>query len=401
MLSGKKVLLGVTASIAAYKAAVLTRLLVKSGAEVRIIMTPAAADFITPLTLATLSRNPVQLEYFTPEDGVWSNHVELAEWADVFVMAPLTANTLGKMAGGLCDNLLLATFLSYGKSVWMAPAMDLEMYRNPNVKGNLEALMAQGHRLIPAEHGELASGLVGEGRMAEPEHIMEVLDAHYGSAGPLYGKKVMITAGPTYEPIDPVRFIGNRSSGKMGYAIAEKAQSMGAEVTLISGPVNLDSPEGVDVVHVETAGEMFDQAVRVAKDVDLMIMAAAVADYTVDDVAPEKIKKKGEKMDLELSKTKDILGHLGQSKTKAQTIVGFALETENELENARKKLKAKNADIIVLNSLQDQGAGFHHDTNKVTLVDQRGQTHDIGLKSKLEVAQEILDYVVLYTEQLP
>ncbi|MEM9024009.1 MAG: bifunctional phosphopantothenoylcysteine decarboxylase/phosphopantothenate--cysteine ligase CoaBC, partial [Bacteroidota bacterium] len=368
MVRGKHILLGVSGSIAAYKAAVLTRLLVKEGARVKVVMTPAAREFITPLTLSTLSKHPVISTYTDdPDSGAWNNHVELGLWADAMVIAPASANTLAKMAQGICDNVLMATYLSAKCPVFVAPAMDLDMYRHPASVANREQLAAFGHTVIAAGHGELASGLVGEGRMAEPEEILEVLQCAFGKESPLAGKKVLVSAGPTHEPIDPVRFIGNRSSGKMGFALAHAAAELGATVTLVTGPTALaiDHPQ-VERIDVETAAQMLEACRNAAADAQVVIMSAAVADYTPAEVADQKVKKQGNQWAIALEPTTDILAELGQQKPAGQVLVGFALETENELEHAKGKLARKNLDLIALNSLNDSGAGFGHDTNKVT-----------------------------------
>ncbi len=393
MWQGKKILLGISGSIAAYKAAGLVRLLVKAGAEVRVIMTPAAAGFVSPLTLATLSKNPV-LSDLTDEQS-WNNHVMLGRWADVMLIAPLSCNTLAKMAQGQCDNLLLAVYLSATCPVVVAPAMDEDMWLHPATRENLSKLVSFGNRVIPVEKGELASGLHGEGRMAEPERMMEYLQEHFFSAGPLKGKKALVTAGPTYEPIDPVRFIGNYSSGKMGIAIARELYRKGAEVILVLGPTILPfSENGIRVQRVKTAGQMFDTCQAVYDTMDIAVMAAAVADYAPVVTAPEKIKKKTGTLSLELEKTKDILKSLGEKKKKGQVLVGFALETNNEEAHALEKLKTKNADMIVLNSLNDPGAGFEQDSNKVTIYTKEGQTYPYGTKSKDEVAKDIVEKII-------
>lgn len=391
MLAGKKIILGITGSIAAYKAPLVVRLLVKAGAEVRVMMTPAAADFVSSLTLSTLSKNPVLIELF--DEASWANHVMLGRWADVMLIAPLSCNTLSKMANGQCDSLLLAVYLSATCPVMVAPAMDEDMWHHPATRENLEKIRQYGCSVIPVGHGELASGLVGEGRMAEPEELVQHLERYFGRSGQLKGKKALVTAGPTYEAIDPVRFISNHSSGKMGYALAEELSGRGAEVTLVSGPVPVKHTlNGVHLVQVRTADEMY-RACMEASDYDIAIMAAAVADYTPVEVSDQKIKKKEEEFTLRLKKTGDILKTLGGQKKDGQILVGFALETTDEKENALKKLSGKNADIIVLNSLNDKGAGFGGDTNKVTLYFKRGEEKEIGLKSKTEVAHDIVDSI--------
>jgi phosphopantothenoylcysteine decarboxylase / phosphopantothenate---cysteine ligase len=393
MLSGKRILLGVSGSIAAYKSAILVRLLIKSGAEVKVIMTASAHDFITPLTLSTLSKNPV-LTHFTKEEGQWNNHVELGLWADAFVIAPASANTLAKMANGICDNLLMASYLSARCPIYFAPAMDLDMLQHPSTKQNIEKLTSWGNHLIHPTHGELASGLVGTGRMAEPEEILTSLDKFF-SNGPLKGKKALVTAGPTHEAIDPVRFISNHSTGKMGFAIAEQLAQQGASVTLITGPTYLSKElKGVHVIPVSSAEEMYEASVANFKDADISVLSAAVADYKPAQKADQKIKKKDEKLTLELVKTKDIAAELGKLKTNGQLIVGFALETENEQAHAEKKLTSKNFDLIVLNSLNDKGAGFGHDTNKITIIDSNKKSKEFNLKSKKEVARDIVTTII-------
>jgi phosphopantothenoylcysteine decarboxylase/phosphopantothenate--cysteine ligase len=396
VLSGKKILLGITAGIAAYKTASLVRLFIKSGAEVQVIMTPASKDFITPLTLSTLSKHPVHSTFYDKEEEneLWNNHVDLGLWADYMLIAPATANTLSKMAHGTCDNLLLATYLSAKCPVFFAPAMDLDMYKHPSTKKSLETLQGFGNLIIPATSGELASGLVGEGRMAEPEDIVSFIEKDLLSKLPLRGKKVLITAGPTYEAIDPVRFIGNHSSGKMGFAIASAAANLGAEVYLISGPSHQQIQHSfVHRIDVQTADEMYTAAHRYFKEVDIAIMSAAVADYTPSKVAAQKIKKKDALLSIQLTPTKDILASLGALK-KHQFLVGFALETDNELANAKGKLQRKNLDAIVLNSLQDKGAGFATDTNKITIIDTKLNEKTFELKSKVAVAKDIMNEII-------
>jgi phosphopantothenoylcysteine decarboxylase / phosphopantothenate---cysteine ligase len=393
MLSGKRILLGVSGSIAAYKSAILVRLLIKSGVEVKVIMTASAHDFITPLTLSTLSKNPV-LTHFTKEEGQWNNHVELGLWADAFVIAPASANTLAKMANGICDNLLMASYLSGRCPIFFAPAMDLDMLQHPSTKQNIEKLTSWGNHLIHPTHGELASGLVGTGRMAEPEEILTSLDKFF-SNGPLKGKKALVTAGPTHEAIDPVRFISNHSTGKMGFAIAEQLAQQGASVTLITGPTYLSKElKGVHVIPVSSADEMYEASVANFQDADISVLSAAVADYKPSQKADQKIKKKDETLTLELVKTKDIAAELGKLKTNGQLIVGFALETENEQAHAEKKLTSKNFDLIVLNSLNDKGAGFGHDTNKITIIDSNKKSKEFNLKSKKEVARDIVTTII-------
>jgi len=398
VLNGKKILLGVSGGIAAYKTATLVRLFIKAGAHVQVIMTPASKDFVTPLTLSTLSKNPVHSSFFNQddEDEVWNNHVELGLWADLMLVAPATANTLSKMATGNCDNLLIAAYLSAKCPVYFAPAMDLDMYKHPSTLSSFSALKRFGNIMIPAESGELASGLSGEGRMAEPENIVAFLEADLESKLPLKGKKILITAGPTYEAIDPVRFIGNHSSGKMGFDIANEAASLGAEVFLIAGPTHLKVKNSlIKVVDVVSAQEMYDACHLYFNEVDVAIAAAAVADYRPKFVADQKIKKNTEEFSIELEKTKDILSSLGAIK-KNQFLIGFALETENEIENAKLKIQKKNLDLIVLNSLQDKGAGFKKETNKVTFIDKNFEIEPLELKSKESVAADILNKVILH-----
>ena len=367
VLKGKKILLGITGSIAAYKSATLVRLLIKAGAEVKVLMTPAATEFISPLTISTLSKNPVHADIAT--DASWNNHVELGLWADVMIMAPLTATTLAKMAHGFCDNILTASYLSAKCPVFVAPAMDLDMWKHPSTQGNIERIKSYGNHIIPVGHGELASGLVGAGRMAEPADIVTYLANFLSEKKELAGKKAVVTAGSTYEPIVSVRFIGNRSSGKMGIAIAEALAAKGAMVDLVLGPTHLSTDAtGVTIIRVGTAQEMFEAATTSFLDCDIAVLAAAVADYRPEKIANQKIKKKEGGLNIPLTRTKDIAKTLGKQKQKNQIIVGFALETNNELENAKGKLVKKNFDMIVLNSLQDKGAGFRHDTNKVCLL---------------------------------
>lgn len=393
MFKGKKVLLCITGSIAAYKSILLVRLMVKAGAEVRVIMTPAAKDFVTPLTLSTLSKNPVLIELFSEE--AWANHVMLGRWADVMLVAPLSCNTLAKMAIGQCDNLLMATYLSATCPVVVAPAMDEDMWHHPTTIANLDKLKSFGNRVIPVDKGELASGLHGDGRMAEPEAIMQFITDEVFMEKDLTGKKVLVTAGPTYEPIDPVRFIGNHSSGKMGIALSRELANRGAEVNLVMGPtaLSLNIP-GVHLQKVQTAQEMYEACVAEFNQSDVAIMSAAVADYTPVTKATEKIKKTGESITVELTKTKDILKSLGERKKNGQILVGFALETSNEKEYALGKLNGKNADLIVLNSLNDEGAGFGHDTNKITIFEKNGGQLAYERKPKQQVAKDIVDRIV-------
>ena len=396
VLSGKKIVLGISGGIAAYKTATLVRLFIKAGAHVQVIMTPASKDFITPLTLSTLSKNPVYSGFYNQEDenGKWNNHVELALWADMMVIAPATANTLSKMTNGTCDNLLIAVYLSAKCPVYFAPAMDLDMYIHPSTLDSFKKLEQFGNTMIPAESGELASGLSGEGRMAEPENIVAFIEADLESRLPLKGQKILITAGPTYEAIDPVRFIGNHSSGKMGFDIALSAANLGASVILVSGPTHCKvSNPLIKVVSVVSAEEMYIACHQFYADVDVAIAAAAVADYRPKNVAQQKIKKAADDFVIELEKTKDILASLGEQK-KNQFLIGFALETENEIENAKLKIQKKNLDLIVLNSLQDQGAGFSKPTNKVTFIDKFFNIEPMELKTKEAVADDILNKVI-------
>lgn len=392
---GKKVLLGVCGSIAAYKAASLVRLLVKAGVDVRVVMTPDATHFISPLTLSTLSGKPVLTEYFDGKTGSWNNHVRLAVEADLILVAPASANTIGKFAHGLCDNLLTAVYLSARSPVFIAPAMDLDMWAHPATKQNIEKIIGYGNIVIPPGTGELASGLHGDGRLAEPEEIVELVTSHFeGRSQLLAGKRALVTAGPTHEAIDPVRYIGNHSSGKMGVAVANQLAKLGAAVTLIHGPMALPVPAGVQGVAVRSAGEMLNACLAVYDDVDIAVMGAAVADYTPRTVADQKIKKESDGLTLQLEKTKDILQELGIRKKPAQLLVGFALETENEEANAIAKLHKKNLDLIVLNSLNDAGAGFAGDTNKVTIIDRHERAYPYALKSKEEVASDICQHIL-------
>ncbi|MFA7379690.1 MAG: bifunctional phosphopantothenoylcysteine decarboxylase/phosphopantothenate--cysteine ligase CoaBC [Bacteroidia bacterium] len=395
MLAGKKILLGVTGSIAAYKAAFLVRLLVKNGAEVKVIMTPDATEFITPLTLATLSKNAVHTQFANRESGEWTNHVELGLWADIMVIAPATANTLAKMATGICDNILLATYLSARCKVMFAPAMDLDMYSHPATRSNVEMLQAYGNMLIPAAKGELASGLNGEGRMAEPEEILYSIHARLADDTRFKGEKILITAGPTYENIDPVRFIGNHSSGKMGFALAEDFAAHGAEVILVTGPTDEKHHHpNIQRMDVVSAEEMYNTVTKEFKKCSIAVMSAAVADFTPQKVEIQKIKKNGDGLTLKLKKTKDILAELGKTKTRKQLLVGFALETNNEVENAKKKLNTKNLDFIVLNSLRTKGAGFGGHTNQVVFIDRNMDVTRFPLKSKQEVARDIVNKIL-------
>ena len=393
-LSGKKVLLGVTGSIAAYKVATLTRLLVREGASVRVLMTPAATRFISPLTLSTLSREEVLVDLM--DEGNWNNHVALGLWADVMVMAPLTANTLSAMATGACDNLLLAVYLSARCPVLVAPAMDEDMWHHQTTQRNLLQLQADGVGLIPVGHGELASGLVGPGRMAEPEEILAYVRQHFHKRDALTGKRVLITAGPTWEPLDPVRFIGNRSTGKMGLALAKEALHRGASVTLVLGPTALELPHGMEVIRVQTAADMLAAVASRFESSDIAIFSAAVADYRPAQRDPQKIKRKGEELSLQLVPNPDIAASMGQRKTTRQLTIGFALETENELQYAREKMQKKNLDMIVLNSLNDPGAGFESDTNKITMITAGNNPEEYQLKSKSAVAADIWDGIFRY-----
>lgn len=396
VLRGKKVILGVSGGIAAYKTAHLVRLFIKAGAQVQVIMTPASKDFVSPLTLATLSKNPVYSTFYNEEDdnAQWNNHVDFGLWADLMVIAPATANTLSKMANGNCDNLLIATYLSAKCPVYFAPAMDLDMYKHPSTIETFKVLQLFGNTIIPAESGELASGLSGQGRMAEPENIIAFLEADLESKLPLRGKKVLITAGPTYEAIDPVRFVGNHSTGKMGFDIAQCAARFGAEVTLISGPTQLKLPDNkIKLISVVSAANMFDSCMQYFDDCDIFIATAAVADYRPKLVANQKIKKTEDCFSIEMERTVDILGTLGEKKIK-QFVVGFALETHDEIENAKSKIQKKNLDLIVLNSLQDKGAGFGQGTNKVTLIDKDFNVAPMELKSKEAVAEDIINRII-------
>lgn len=400
VLRGKKILLGISGGIAAYKTATLVRLFIKAGAHVQVIMTPASKDFVTPLTLATLSKNPVYSTFTNEEseDAEWNNHVELALWADFMLIAPATANTLSKMVNGNCDNLLIATYLSAKCPVYFAPAMDLDMYKHPSTQSSFSALKQFGNIIIPAESGELASGLSGEGRMAEPENIMAFIEKDLKKKLPLKGKKILVTAGPTYEAIDPVRFIGNHSTGKMGFDIATCAASQGADVILVSGPtaLTIDLPN-VNLIRVTSAQEMYEVCNEYFPSTDVAICAAAVADYKPATVSNQKIKKTEDSFVIVLEKTKDILASLGQNK-KNQFLIGFALETENEIENAILKIQKKNLDLIVLNSLQDEGAGFGKPTNKVTFIDRNFLVEPMELKSKESVAFDIVNKIVKHYE---
>ncbi len=396
VLRGKKILLGISGGIAAYKTANLVRLFIKSGAEVQVVMTPSAKDFVTPLTLGTLSKREVFSAFYEPDDenAKWNNHVELALWADLMLIAPATANTMSKMANGGCDNLLLATYLSAKCKVYFAPAMDLDMYKHESTHENFRKLESFGNVMIPAESGELASGLSGEGRMAEPENIIKFIEDNITKDLPLRGKKALVTAGPTYEPIDPVRFIGNHSSGKMGFDIAKTLADFGAEVTLVSGPTYLSvQHSNINLVRVMSADQMYDECHKVYKNTDIVVASAAVADYRPKNVATQKIKKTEDTFVIEMEKNKDILASLGKEK-EHQFLVGFALETQNEIENAKAKIQKKNLNLIVLNSLNDKGAGFGGTTNKVTFIDKDFNIEEFPLKTKEEVAQDIVNKIV-------
>ena len=392
MLKGKKIILGITGSIAAYKACYIIRGLIRQGAEVQVVITPAGKEFITPIALSALTSKPVISEFFAQRDGTWNSHVDLGLWADAMLIAPATASTIGKMANGIADNMLITTYLSAKAPVFVAPAMDLDMYAHPATQKNLEILRSYGNHIIEPGTGELASHLVGKGRMEEPENIIRVLDEFFSANGELQGKKIMITAGPTYEKIDPVRFIGNYSSGKMGFALAEECARRGAQVTLIAGPVQLKTQHSrIRRIDVESAGEMLVASKKYFAEADAGILCAAVADFRPEVVADKKIKReKEEELTLHLQATKDIAASLGAVKRKDQLLVGFALETNNEQQNAEGKLERKNFDFIVLNSLNDAGAGFRYDTNKISIIDRKGRT-DYPLKSKTEVAQDIID----------
>ena len=393
MLKGKKILLGISGSIAAYKAIFLTRLFIKAGAEVKVLLTPSARDFVTPLTLSTLSKNPVLSEIFNEEQ--WENHVMLGRWADVMIIAPLSCNTLSKMANGLCDNLLMAVYLSAICPVVVAPAMDEDMWHHPSTQANLEKIKSFGNHIIPVNSGELASGLIGEGRMAEPGEICQFIESFLQPSLSLKGKNALVTAGPTHEPLDPVRFIGNHSSGKMGIAIAHELKKRGAAVTLVLGPIQQSFElDGLSVISINTAEEMYRACTTAFKNADITIMAAAVADYTPVKTESSKIKKKDDMLTLELNKTKDILKSLGEVKSTNQVLVGFALETDSARQHAIEKLNAKKADMIVLNSMTDKGAGFGGDTNKVTIFDKSGAEWQFDTKSKQDVAKDIVNTII-------
>ncbi len=394
MLKGKKIILGITGSIAAYKACYIIRGLIKKGAEVQVVITPAGKEFITPITLSALTSKPVISEFFAQRDGTWNSHVDLGLWADAMIIAPATASTLGKMANGIADNMLITTYLSAKAPVFIAPAMDLDMFAHPSTQKNLAVLRSYGNRIIEPASGELASHLVGKGRMEEPDVIVRVLEDFFSATDELAGKKVLITAGPTYEKIDPVRFIGNYSSGKMGFALAEECARRGAEVCLVAGPVQMGTHhERIRRIDVESAEEMHAQAMANFDTSDAAILCAAVADFTPDTVADKKIKREGDDLVLQLKPTRDIAASLGRLKRPEQTLVGFALETNDEQHNAERKLEKKNFDFIVLNSLNDEGAGFRHSTNKISIIDRQGKT-DYPLKTKAEAAADIVDKLV-------
>lgn len=392
-LQGKKIIIGVTGSIAAYKSALLIRLLVKEGAEVKVIMTALAKEFITPLTLATLAKSPILVDFFDPTNGNWNSHVDLGLWADAYLIAPATANTIGKMAAGVADNLLLTTYLSAKCPVFVAPAMDLDMFAHPAMQRNLETLRSIGNQIIEPASGELASGLEGKGRMEEPENIVRYLDSYF-TPKPLLGKKILITAGPTYEKIDPVRFVGNYSTGKMGFALAEVCALQGADVCLIAGPVQLNTKhQNIERIDVESAQEMYEAVLNRFYGMDGAILCAAVADFTPIDTAQTKLKREKENLMLELTPTKDIAAAVGEMKTESQFLVGFALETNDEEANAMSKMERKNFDFIVLNSLQDAQAGFGYDTNKVSIIHRSGGKKEFDLKNKNAVAEDIVSEI--------
>lgn len=395
MLENKKIVLGITGGIAAYKACNLARLLIKKGAEVQVVMTPSAKEFITPLTLSTLTHKPVVSEFFDRRDGSWHSHVDIGLWADAMIVAPATASSIGKMANGIADNMLVTTYLSMKAPVFVAPAMDLDMYAHPSTQQNIRRLVAYGNHIIEPGTGFLASKLEGKGRMEEPEKIVEVLEQYFAKQQRLSGKKVLITAGPTYEKIDPVRFVGNYSSGKMGFALAEACALQGAEVTLVSGPVMLQTKHpAIRRIDVESAQEMYDAATSHFPEADITILSAAVADFTPETTADKKIKRKGDELVLNLRPTQDIAAALGTLKKDNQLLVGFALETDNEMQNAQSKMERKNLDFIVLNSLQDKGAGFRVDTNKITILDRQQGITAYDVKTKQEVAEDIVEYIV-------
>ncbi len=394
MLRDRKIVLGITGSIAAYKVPYLVRLLIKGGAIVQVVMTPSAKDFVTPLTLSTLSHRPVMIEPFNPDTGEWNNHVDLGNWADMMLIAPVTANTLGKMAAGISDNFLLNVYLSAKCPVFFAPAMDLDMFNHPSTQSNIRRIRSFGNTMIPPDQGELASGLCGAGRMEEPENIYEIISSYFKEKNTLKGKNALVTAGPTFEAIDPVRFIGNHSSGLMGFKIAEELAAKGARVVLVTGPTTLETQNpNIERINVISAQEMFDVCVKQFPSSKITVMAAAVADYTPDKPHKSKIKKDKELKSIQLKPTKDILAHLGKLKKKNQLLIGFALETHDEIENAVKKLHNKNLDFIVLNSLKDKGAGFGFETNKISIIKDNGDVIDYELKPKPEVARDIVNMI--------
>jgi phosphopantothenoylcysteine decarboxylase/phosphopantothenate--cysteine ligase len=395
MLKGKNILLGITGSIAAYKAASLVRLLVKDGANVKVLMTPLAKEFITPLTLATLSKNPILVDFFNPENGDWNSHVDLGIWSDLYIIAPASANTIAKMASGVADNLLLTTYLSAKCPVMIAPAMDLDMYQHPTTQKNIETLKGYGNIVIEAATGELASGLTGKGRMEEPENIFGFIQNFFSVDQSLKGKKILVTSGPTHEPLDPIRFIGNHSSGKMGKHVAMELAFRGADVIFITGPVNdLPNHQNIRIVSVGTAEQMYSAAIDIFAKCSAAILVAAVADFTPKQVQNQKIKRKSESLSIELTPTRDIAQELGKLKKKNQILIGFALETDNEQDNALSKLKSKNLDLIVLNSLREKGAGFGVDSNKVTMINRDGTITPFELKPKKDVAKDIVNKLV-------
>jgi phosphopantothenoylcysteine decarboxylase/phosphopantothenate--cysteine ligase len=394
-LKGKNILLGITGSIAAYKAAILVRYLVREGAEVQVVMTKLAKEFITPLTMATLSKRPILVEFFDPENGQWNSHVDLGQWADLYLVAPITANSLGKMANGIADNLLITSYMSAKCPVMLAPAMDLDMFRHPANTKNIEILKSYGNIIIEPASGELASGLIGKGRMADPEIILKRIIDFFSQKKKLSNKKVVVTAGPTYEAIDPVRFIGNHSSGKMGFAIAEEIANNGAEVILIAGPNKLAvNNTNITKIDVTSAKQMYEASIKYFKNADIAVLTAAVSDFKPKQQFSEKVKRGKDNLNIELEPTKDIAAILGKMKTKKQILIGFALETQNEVENAKKKINNKNLDFIVLNSLKDKGAGFGVDTNKISIITNKGNCKNYDLKSKIEVATDIVNELI-------
>lgn len=399
LLKDKNIILGITAGIAAYKSAFLCRLLIKEGANVKVVMTPNATEFITPVTMATLSKNTVLIDFFKHDDGAWNSHVDLGLWADLMLIAPATASTMGKMANGIADNLLITTYLSCKAPVMMAPSMDLDMFQHPSTKRNMETLESYGNILVEPTEGFLASGLEGKGRMEEPEQIVEKVIEFFSSKKklqkPLINKSFIVTAGPTYEKIDPVRFIGNFSTGKMGYAIAETLAEYGAKVVLISGPVNITPKHpNIECIKVMSAQEMYDESLKYFPNTDGAIMSAAVADYTPESISDKKIKRNTSDLSIQLKPNPDIAASIGAIKAENQIVVGFALETDNELENAQKKLLKKNLDFIVLNSLKEEGAGFGHDTNKITIIDKSNKIEKFQLKTKKEVSLDIVNKII-------